>query len=898
MAFCRVRAEGGEKVESIMKALKVLGDGIRRLSTVTSRRDIGRLCREITAKEPEIAALSDDELRARGRSLKKKAAAGTPLNDLLVEAFATVRETAKRVLGQRPFDVQVRGGIALHQGYVAEMKTGEGKTLAATMPAFLNALAGKGVHIVTVNDYLAKRDAEWMGAVYRFLGLEVASLTGGMEAEPRKQAYQADITYGVHTEFAFDYLRDNLRHSLDEIVQRDLDYAIIDEVDSVLIDEARLPIEIMTRAQETSTACYQVDRLVQEIDAEHLDIDEKQRKIQLTEEGIDQIEGLLRTDGLIKRGHLYDHENLWLVQLVSQALKARHILRRDKDYIVKDGDVVVVDEMRGRMLTGRRLGDGLHEALEAKEGLALRDQGSTVAQTTYQNYFRLYRRMAGMTGTATMDAGEYREIYGLSVIEIPTNQPMIRIDGDDEVYRSATEKIAAIVERTKERHARGQPILIGTTSVGQSEVISAELARHGIAHEVLNARQHEREAEIIAEAGRPGAVTVATNMAGRGTDVQLGGNVAFRVLQEKRNPTDPAAMERLTESIAREVAVARDAVRAAGGLLIIGTERFHCRRIDDQLIGRSGRQGDPGETVFMLSLDDELIRIFGGADRLRRRLDKIGLNKGAAMFHSWLTQAIRKAQSTVEEMLVESRMQLLDYDDVANGQRKIVYRLRREIMADEDPYHRLVTIRAEVLAKIVGRRIPPDAYAEQWDLTGLKKDLFDVFNLILPIDAWAAEEGIADEEILQRIDECVTELWAQRLAVFDPGQRAQTVRYFLINSLDQCWRHQLASLEHLRHGVSLRSLSGLVPLQEYKKEAYSLFEEMLLEVSTSIAWALSRLNFDRAPAKDPAVATPAESILRVKRLQTCPCGSGLRFKECHGRIAAGDATEPAHSSKA
>ena len=888
-----------------MKALKVIGDGIRRLSTATSRREIARLSREVAAREPAVSALSDDELRATGMSLKQRAADGTPLDDLLIDAFAAVRETAKRVLGQRPFDVQVMGGIALHQGHVAEMKTGEGKTLAATMPAFLNALAGKGVHVVTVNDYLAKRDAEWMGAVYRFLGLEVASLTSGMEMEARKRAYQADITYGVHTEFAFDYLRDNLKNSLDEMTQRCLDYAIIDEVDSVLIDEARMPIEIMTPSRETSNACYEVDSLVQQLDPDNLDIDEKQRKVQLTEDGIDQIEQLLQAADLIKQGHLYDHENLWLVQVVSQALHARNIYRRDKDYIVKDGDVVIVDELRGRMLSGRRLGDGLHEALEAKEGLPLRNQGNMVAQTTYQNYFRLYRRIAGMTGTASMDAEEYRRIYGLSVVEIPTNQPMIRIDSEDEVYRTAAEKIAAIVVRTKERHARAQPILIGTTSVGQSEALSAELSRHGIAHEVLNARHHEREAEIIAEAGRPRAVTVATNMAGRGTDIQLGGNVAFRVAQATAGLSDPEEIQRMTETVTREVAEAREAARAAGGLLIMGTERFHCRRIDDQLIGRAGRQGDPGESVFMLSLDDELIRIFGGADRLRRRLDKIGLDQGAAMFHSWLTRAIRKAQGTVEEMMLDSRMRLLDFDDVANEQRKLIYGLRREILADEDLDHRLIAMRTEVMAKMVAARIPPTAYAEQWDLAGLKADLLDLFNLIVPLDEWAAEEGIADEEILQRIEVCVADLWRQRLEAFDPVERPRVTRYVVMTALDQCWRHQLASLEHLRFGVALRGAAMLVPLQEYKKEAYSFFEEMLGEISKSVARSISRLVPDRTPSvESPGVRAP-EPVIRVKRLQMCPCGSGRRFKECHGRIAAPEelkfpapADVATHSSKA
>ncbi len=886
-----------------MKALKVLGDGIRRLSIVSSRREISRLCREITAREPEFAALSDEELQARGRDLKRQATAGTPLSDLLVPAFAAVRETAKRVLGQRPFDVQIMGGIALHQGLVVEMKTGEGKTLAATMPAFLNALGGRGVHVVTVNDYLAKRDAEWMGAVYRFLGLEVASLTGAMEVGDRKRAYQADITYGVHTEFAFDYLRDNLRHSLDEIVQRDLDYVIIDEVDSVLIDEARMPIEIMTPSHEASSSCYEVDRLIQELDADHIDLDEKQRRVQLTEDGIDRIEELLKGAGLIKEGDLYDHQNLWLVQIVSQALSAHHLYKRDRDYIVKDGDVVVIDELRGRMLSGRRLGDGLHEALEAKEGLPLRNQGTTVAQTTYQNYFRLYRRIGGMTGTASMDAQEYQQIYGLSVVDIPTNRPMIRVDGEDEVYRSSVEKLAAIVERTKKHHARGQPILIGTTSVGQSESISAELSRHGIAHEVLNARQHEREAEIIAEAGRPGAVTVATNMAGRGTDIQLGGNLAHRVAQATVGLSDPAEIARVTETITREVAEAREAARTAGGLFIIGTERFYCRRIDDQLIGRAGRQGDPGETVFMLSLDDELIRIFGGADRLRRRLDKIGLDQGAAMFHSWLTRAIRKAQGTVEEMQVESRMRILDFDDVANDQRKIVYNLRREILAEEDFDHRLAAMRTEILSATVAHRIPPDAYAEQWDLAGLKADLLDLFNLVLPVEAWAAEEGIADEEMLQRIEVCVVDLWRQRLEAFEPGERLRVTRYVVMHAFDQCWLQQIASLEHLRFGVNLRSTALLVPLQEYRKEAYSFFEEMLAEVGKTVARSLSRLVPNPDPVKSPA--PPPPEPVRVKRMQMCPCGSGLRFKECHGRVVGPEAINPPaapevaiHSSKA
>jgi preprotein translocase subunit SecA len=870
-----------------MSLMNSIDSQIRRTSTAGARREIQRLSREVAAREPAIAAMSDDAIKEFAAELRRRVAGGAYLDDLLVDAFALVREAAQRTIGQRPYDVQVMGGIALHRGAIAEMKTGEGKTLAATMPAFLNALSGRGVHVVTVNDYLARRDAEWMTPIYRFLGLTVGTIGGNDELDRRREAYRADITYAVHTELAFDYLKDNMRMSLDDMVQRELEFAILDEVDSVLIDEARMPIEIMSVNAEAPTACYDVDKVVRLLEDEYLDIDEKRRRVQLTDRGLDRVEVLLKEAGLIKSGHLYDFDNVVFVHLVNQALQAHKILRRDKDYVIKDGDVVLVDELRGRMLSGRRLGDGQHEALEAKEGLPLRKQGTVVAQTSYQNFFRLYRKLAGMTGTATMDAQEYKQIYGLSVVEIPTNRPMIRKDLEDQVFRSEAEKVAAVIQRVLQARDRRQPVLVGTTSVGKSEALSEELTKHGVDHEVLNARQHDREAEIIAEAGRPGAVTIATNMAGRGTDIQLGGNLGYRLERELKGIEDPEVIRERTDAVTRDVEKAREEVRQVGGLLILGTERFYCRRIDDQLIGRAGRQGDPGESIFMLSLDDDLIRVFGGTDKLKKRLAKIGVEKGAPMFHAWLTSAIRKAQDSLEEMFIESRMHVLDYDDVVHQQRKLVYDLRRELMTADNLDDRLDHMRIEVGEEVVERHMPPEAYPEQWDMARLEAEVLDLFNLIIPAAAWAAEEGFASDEMRDRLAERTSVVWRDRYAAFPPGEIRKNIRYIVLTTLDEAWRQHIAALEHLRLGIPLRGYAHAVPLQEYRREAYDFLEQTLERFRDNVVRAVSRMVpvLDAPPPVPAGPADPTFTVMHVKRLQACPCGSGRRYKDCHGRIA-------------
>ncbi|MBI1778543.1 MAG: preprotein translocase subunit SecA [Proteobacteria bacterium] len=852
-----------------------------RQTTRTVRRDIERLCANITALEPALSPLSDEVLQVRAGQIRRQVAAGASLDAVLVEAFAVAREAAKRVLGQRPFDAQVMGGIALHNGKIAEMKTGEGKTLAATMPVYLNALAGKGVHVSTINDYLAARDAAWMGDIYRFLGLSVGVVTSTTPRSERRPAYDADVTYAVHTELAFDYLKDNMCMSLDDRVQRPLDFAIVDEIDAVLIDEARTPIELMTPSEATPDVCYAVDAVIRKLDPELVDRDDKRRKVTLTEAGFDEIERLLKEAGLIAKGGLYDLENLHFVSLVGQALHAHHLLHRDKDYVIKDGDVVLVDEVRGRMIVGRRLAGGLHEALEAKEGLALRQQGVVVAQTSYQNYFRLYRKLAGMTGTALTDADEFLGVYNLQVVEVPTNKPMIRVDHQDEVYQTEVAKIDAMIRRVVESRDRGQPVMIGTTSVGKSEMVSTALARVGVAHEVLNARQHEREAEIIAQAGRPGAVTVATNMAGRGTDIQLGGNADFQVARELAGVTGAEERAKRAAAITREIDAARAAVRNAGGLLIIGTERHFCRRIDNQLIGRGGRQGDPGDTVFMLSLDDELITVFGDARRLKRRLAKLGLAEGTHLFHTWLTRAIRKAQSKLEEVFVESRQFVLDYDDVAHEQRKLVYQMRRELLASDALDQSIAAMRSEVLAALVGRAMPPEAYPEQWDMRLLAAEMRDKFNLLLPLDRWAAEEGIGSAEMERRIGGVIEDHWFQRRALFVPSEFARIVRYLHLTALDECWREHLAALDDLRFGVMLRGAAQLEPLHEYKREAFDFFAIMLTRFCEKVVVATSRME----PVS--VAATGTFKAVHVKRLQPCPCGSGRRYKDCHGRGGSG-----------
>ncbi|MBV8651538.1 MAG: preprotein translocase subunit SecA, partial [Alphaproteobacteria bacterium] len=701
---------------------------------------------KINAAEPQLTALSDEALRGQSQALKARLEAGETLDDILVDAFATVRETARRVLGQRHFDVQMLGGIVLHRGMIAEMKTGEGKTLVATLPVYLNALSGKGVHVVTVNDYLARRDSEWMGQIYRFLGLTVGCIVHGLDDNQRREAYAADVTYGTNNEFGFDYLRDNMKSNVEQMVQRAFNYAIVDEVDSILIDEARTPLIISGPTEDNSELYTRVDRLIPKLAAEDFEKDEKQRAVTLTESGVETIEAALRETDLMKTGSLYDIHNIALVHHVNQALRAHKLFTRDVDYIVKDDKVVIIDEFTGRMMEGRRYSEGLHQALEAKERVTIQNENQTLASITFQNYFRLFPKLAGMTGTAMTEATEFSDIYKLDVIEVPTNVPVKRVDSDDEVYRTAREKNEAIVTQVLECVGRQQPVLVGTISIEKSEVLADLFKKRKIPHNVLNARYHEQEAYIIAQAGRPGAVTIATNMAGRGTDIQLGGNFDMRVRQELAAVDDEAERATRTAQIRSEIDAAKSVVLEAGGLFVIASERHESRRIDNQLRGRSGRQGDPGASKFFVSLEDDLMRIFG-SERMDGMLQKLGLKEGEAIIHPWINKALEKAQQKVEARNYEIRKQLLKYDDVMNDQRKVVYEQRKEIMSAEDVAATISDMRHEVVEGIVDRCIPRNALPDNWDVKGLHEETLRLLNLDLPIADWAKEEGIADGEI-------------------------------------------------------------------------------------------------------------------------------------------------------
>jgi len=890
----------------------MLGAIARRIFGTANDRIIKRLHREvekINALEPQVERLTDAELRARTEEFRKRLAAGETLDDLLPEAFATVREAAKRTLGQRHFDVQLIGGIVLHQGKIAEMKTGEGKTLVATLPAYLNALTGRGVHVVTVNDYLAKRDAEWMGQIYRFLGLSVGCIVSGLSEAERRAAYACDITYGTNNEFGFDYLRDNMRLHLEDMVQRGHYYAIVDEVDSILIDEARTPLIISGPAEDSSELYLKVDELVRRLRPEDWEKDEKQRAVVLTERGVEHMEEMLRAEGLLRGNSLYDIENVTLVHHIQQALRAHHLFRRDVDYIVKDGRVIIIDEFTGRMMPGRRYSDGLHQALEAKERVRVEPENQTLASITFQNYFRLYEKLAGMTGTAATEAAEFEEIYGLQVVVIPTHRPMIRKDEDDEVYRTAREKYEAIVREIEEAHRRGQPVLVGTVSIEKSELLSDMLKKRGIPHKVLNARYHEQEAQIIAQAGRLGAVTIATNMAGRGTDIQLGGNAEMRIRQELGETPDPAEAER----IRREVEEERKKVVELGGLYVIGTERHESRRIDNQLRGRSGRQGDPGRSKFFLSLEDDLMRIFG-SDRMDGVLQKLGLREGEAITHPWINKALEKAQQKVEARNFDIRKNLLKFDDVMNDQRKVVYQQRREILEAEDVSDVVRDMRAQVIEDVVRRHIPENAYPEQWDLEGLERAIGDIFGLRLPIREWAKEEGVAEEEIRRRIEAEVDRLMARKVADYGEPLMRLAEKSLLLQILDHLWKEHLLHLDHLRQGIYLRGYGQRDPLNEYKREAFLLFENMLERLRIAVVRALAHLEI-RMPEPEPAAGParpepsgataprPARAAMamagadangvdptdpstwgKVGRNQPCPCGSGRKYKHCHGRI--------------
>jgi len=885
--------------------------------------------------EPEIEKLSDEDLRARTDWLKGRLKEGESLDDLLCDAFATVREAAKRTLHQRHFDVQLMGGIVLHRGMIAEMATGEGKTLVATLPVYLNALTGDGVHVVTVNDYLAKRDAEWMGEIYKFLGLTVGCIVNDLDDEERKAAYLADVTYGTNNEFGFDYLRDNMKFTLEEMVQRDFNYAIVDEVDSILIDEARTPLIISGPAEDSSEMYHKVDKLMPQLSPEHYEKDEKQRTVTLSEAGVEKIEELLAGTDLMQDGGLFDISNIAVLHHVNQALRAHVLYSLDTDYIVKDGKVIIIDEFTGRMMEGRRYSEGLHQALEAKEKVDVEMENQTLASITFQNYFRLYAKLAGMTGTAMTEASEFHEIYKLEVTEVPTNLPCVREDHHDEVYRTAEEKYEAVIEQIVECHARQQPVLVGTVSIEKSEYLASLLKKRKIKHNVLNARFHEQEAEIISQAGKPGGVTIATNMAGRGTDIQLGGNADMLIKQEAARLKDEATLKQRSDAIQAEVDAGKKVTLEAGGLFVIATERHESRRIDNQLRGRSGRQGDPGASKFYLSLEDDLMRIFG-SERMDGMLKRLGLKEGEAIIHPWINKALLKAQEKVEARNFEIRKNLLRFDDVMNDQRKVIYEQRRDLMETEDVSETVEAMRHETIEDMVARAIPETAYAEQWDTESLQNEVHRTLNLELPVVEWAKEEGIADQEIRERLTKAADEAFARKVAQYSPEIMRMAEKSLLLQLLDQIWKDHLLSLDHLRQGINLRAYAQKDPLNEYKREAFDLFSDMLVRLREQVTGVMSHLEIQAddeaefAPMQGPmqmhetrvdpalemagmsdllleeppegelairqmpvrtaaaaAVIDPDDPLTwgKVPRNAQCPCGSGSKYKHCHGKAA-------------
>ena len=816
--------------------------------------------REINALEKELESLSDDALKARTDEFKKQVAEGVSLDDILVPAFATVREASKRTLGQRHFDVQLIGGMILHEGKISEMKTGEGKTLVATLPVYLNAIAGRGVHVVTVNDYLARRDAEWMGQIYNFLGLSVGVIVHGLDDEQRKKAYDCDITYGTNNELGFDYLRDNMKYRLEDMVQRGHIYAIVDEVDSILIDEARTPLIISGPLDDRSEFYNTIDSYIPQLDKADYEVDEKQRTVTLTEAGMEKLEQRLRDADQLKGESLYDIENVSVVHHVNQALRAHKLFQRDKDYIVRNGEVVIIDEFTGRMMPGRRYSEGLHQALEAKEHQPIQPENQTLASITFQNYFRMYEKLAGMTGTAMTEAEEFMDIYGLEVLEVPTNMPLIRLDDDDEVYRTATEKYRAILTLIEDCKTRGQPVLVGTTSIEKSEQLAEMLRQKGWEQHdfsdpnafaalysgdegaskkkvfaILNARYHEQEAYIVAQAGVPGAITIATNMAGRGTDIQLGGNPDMRIRQEISDIADQRERERSprADEIRKQVARLKEKALAAGGLYVLGTERHESRRIDNQLRGRSGRQGDPGHSKFFLSLEDDLMRIFG-SDKLDGMLQKLGLKENEAIVHPWINKALEKAQQKVEARNFDIRKNLLKFDNVMNDQRKVIFEQRVEWMRDEAVNEIVADMRHAAVEDLVAKHVPENAYPEQWDVQGLDRDVRGILTLALPLAEWAKEDGITAAEIRDRVTRVADRWMAGKDERFGTAAIRHMQKLIVLHALDEFWREHLAMLDDLRRAVGWRGYARRQPLSEYRTEAFHLFELMLRRLRTVV----------------------------------------------------------------
>jgi preprotein translocase subunit SecA len=901
----------------------------------------------INALETELAALTDEQLRARTAEFRQQLADGKTLDDLLVPAFATVREAAKRTLGQRHFDVQMIGGMVLHEGRISEMKTGEGKTLVATLATYLNALAGRGVHVVTVNDYLAKRDSEWMGQVYGFLGLTTGVIVHGMDDEQRKAAYACDVTYGTNNELGFDYLRDNMKYRVEDMVQRGHAFAIVDEVDSILIDEARTPLIISGPLDDRSDFYNTIDAFIPRLAAADFEVDEKQRSVTMTEAGMEKMEQALREANLLKGdGSLYDVENVTVVHHVNQALRAHKLFQRDKDYIVRNGEVVIIDEFTGRMMPGRRYSEGLHQALEAKERQPIQPENQTLATITFQNYFRMYEKLAGMTGTALTEADEFLDIYNLEVLEIPTNRVLARIDDDDEVYRTAVEKHRAVIALIEDCKSRGQPVLVGTTSIEKSEQLADMLKEQGWEQHdfsdpnafaklytgdegasktkvfaILNARYHEQEAYIVSQAGVPGAITIATNMAGRGTDIQLGGNADMRIRQELAG-VEGEERERRAAAIREQVARLKEKALAAGGLYVLGTERHESRRIDNQLRGRSGRQGDPGHSKFFLSLEDDLMRIFGSG-RLDSMLQTLGLKENEAIIHPWINKALEKAQQKVEARNFDARKNVLKFDNVSNDQRKVIFEQRLELMQDDNAEATVVDMRHEVIDQLVAKHIPANAYPEQWDTAGLDKAIREVLTLDPPVQDWAKEEGIADDEVRERLTKLADEWMARKAAQYGPDVMRYVEKSILLQTLDHLWREHLIMLEHLRQVIGLRGYGQRDPLNEYKAEAFNLFEAMIARLREAVTAQLMRVEVVSKPPEEEAQQLPYmeahkidpttgedEMALanasassgqanivpaeqrnpndpstwgKVGRNEACPCGSGKKYKHCHGK---------------
>ncbi|MEM6743668.1 MAG: preprotein translocase subunit SecA [Pseudomonadota bacterium] len=967
-----------------------LGGVAKKIFGTTNDRKVKKMMRvveAINALEEEVKALSDAALRAKTDEFRGRHDQGESLDDLLPEAFAVAREGASRAIGLRPFDVQLVGGMVLHEGRIAEMKTGEGKTLVATLPVYLNAIAGRGVHVVTVNDYLAKRDAEWMGRVYGFLGLTTGVIVPGLDDATRKAAYACDVTYCTNNELGFDYLRDNMKNRLEDMAQRGHAFAIVDEVDSILIDEARTPLVISGPAEDSAALYQAVDLLIPSLTAEHFEIDEKQRSANFTDEGNEEVERLMRSAGLLQgEASLYDPESVALVHHANQALRAHKLFKKDTHYITRGGKVIIIDEFTGRMMEGRRFGDGLHQALEAKESCAIQPENVTLASITFQNLFRLYDKLAGMTGTAMTEAEEFGSIYGLEVIEVPTNLPIAREDEDDQVFRSAREKNRAIVESIADAVRRGQPALVGTTSIEKSEELSRllttpaaltdtagflrqlaeplkkpkEEARRaylletaeflearakdgGVPHQVLNARHHEREAYIVAKAGRPGAVTIATNMAGRGTDIQLGGNVDMmaREIAMERGVEDADGLAAVAAEVASQAEADKAAALEAGGLWVIASERHESRRIDNQLRGRSGRQGDPGRTSFFLSLDDDLMRIFG-SERMEKMLTTLGLEEGEAIVHPWVNKAVEKAQGKVEARNFDIRKNLLKFDDVMNDQRKAIFGQRREIMEAEDVAETVQDMRHEVIDDLVADHIPERAYADQWDVQGLHGKVLEVFDRELPVIAWAEEEGVDDEVMRERLCKAVDEAAAAKAVSFGPEVMRQVEKSILLQTIDQHWREHLVMLEHLRSVIGFRGYAQRDPLNEYKSEAFAMFEALLGRLRKDVVQKMSRVQLitpeeqarreaalreaaaalaglgagtvpaagqgaeaearpEREPVLEAAGAAPSGAAATIRspaldpsdpsswgkvgRNDPCPCGSGRKFKHCHGQVS-------------